>query len=67
MICLFVCIEAERPSQQFFSHVRMEPTLSRFNQYCRELMCLAQRHNTVTPVANPGPLNSEISFVETLL
>ena len=24
---LFVCVEAERPSQQFFSHVGMEPSL----------------------------------------
>ena len=30
---------------QFFSHVRMDPTLPGFNQYCRELMCLAQGHN----------------------
>ena len=28
----------------------MEPTLPGFNQYCSELMCLAQGHNTVTPV-----------------
>ena len=49
-ICLFVCIEAKCPSQQFFSHVGTEPTLPGFNKYCRELMCLAQKHNTVTPV-----------------
>ena len=42
--------EALRPSQQFFSHVGTEPTLPGFNQYCRELMCLAQGHNTVPPV-----------------
>ena len=35
---------------QFFSHVRMDPTLPGFNQYCRELMCLAQGHNKVTHV-----------------
>ena len=35
---------------QFFSHVRMDPTPPGFNQYCRELMCLAQRHNKVTHV-----------------
>ena len=40
---LFVCI----PSQQFSSHVGTEPTLPCFYQYCRELMCLAQGHNTV--------------------
>ena len=34
----------------FFSHVRMDPTLPGFNQYCRELMCLAQGHNKVTHV-----------------
>ena len=33
--CLFVCSEAKRPSQQFFSHVGTEPTLPGFNQYCR--------------------------------
>ena len=27
-----------------------EPTLPGFNQYCRELMCLAQGHNMVMPV-----------------
>ena len=35
---------------QFFSHVKMDPTLPGFNQYCRELMCLAQGHNKVTHV-----------------
>ena len=34
-MCLFV-FEAERPSQQFFSHVGREPALPGFNQYCRE-------------------------------
>ena len=47
---LFVCDEAYCPSQQFFSHVGTEPKLLRFNQYCRELMCLAQGNNTVTHV-----------------
>ena len=37
-------------SQHFFSHVGTAPTLPGFNQYCRELMCLAQGHNTVMPV-----------------
>ena len=45
-----VCIEASHPSQQFFSNVGTEPTLPGFNQYCRELMHLAQGHNMVTPV-----------------
>ena len=44
-VCLFVCVEALRPS-----HVGTEPTLHGFNQYCWELMCLAQVHNTMTPV-----------------
>ena len=26
--CLFVCVEAQSLSQQYFSHVRTEPTLS---------------------------------------
>ena len=29
-VCLFVCIEYKHPSQQFFSYVGMEPTLSGF-------------------------------------
>ena len=44
---MFVWVEAEHPSQQFFSHVGTKPTLPGFNQYCRELMCLAQELNTV--------------------
>ena len=47
--CLFV-LKLYVPSQQFFSHVGTEPTLPGFNQHCRELMCVAQGHNTVTPV-----------------
>ena len=39
-----------RSSQHFFSHVGTEPTLTGYNQYCRDLMCLAQGHNTATPV-----------------
>ena len=48
MVGLFVCVEAKRPSQQFFSHVGTEPTLLEFNQYCRELLCLAQGQNVTT-------------------
>ena len=40
-----VCVGAYRPSQQFCIHVGTEPTLPEFNQYCRELMCLAQGHH----------------------
>ena len=38
------------PVNNFFSHVGTEPTLPGFNQYFRELMCLAQGYNTVTLV-----------------
>ena len=30
--------------------LQFDLTLPGFNQYCRELMCLAQAHNTMTPV-----------------
>ena len=46
----FVLFVLTLNSQQFFSHVGTEPTLPGFNQYCRELMCLAQGHSPVTPV-----------------
>ena len=49
-VCFFVCVEALRPSQQFFRHVGTETTLPGFNQFCRDLTCLAQGHNTMTPV-----------------
>ena len=49
-VCLFVCVEAQRPNLQYFSHVGTEPTLPWFNQYCRELISLAQGLNTVAPV-----------------
>ena len=49
-VILFVCTEAYHPRQQVFSQVGTEPTLPGFNQYFRELMCLAQGRNTVTPV-----------------
>ena len=49
-VCLFVCVEVKCPSQHCFSHVGTEITLPGFNQYCRELMYLAQGHNTVTLV-----------------
>ena len=62
---LFVSIEASRPSQQFFSHGGTEPTLPGFNQYCRELMCLVQGHNTVPPLggSNPGPLDCKAFYI----
>ena len=41
-VCLFVCVEVERPSQQFFSHVGTEPPLSGYYQYFQGVKCLAQ-------------------------
>ena len=46
----FVCLCCGLTSQStIFSHVGTEPTLLGFNQYCRELMRLAQGHDTVPP------------------
>ena len=42
----FLCFEAKRPSQQFFSHVRTEPPLPVYYQYFRRVKCLAQGHTT---------------------
>ena len=30
---MFICVDASRPSQQFFSHVGMEPSLLVYEQY----------------------------------
>ena len=49
--------------QQFFSHAGTEPSLPGFNQYCRELMCLAEGHNTVTPVGIE-PRTSRLGFFD---
>ena len=40
-----------------FSHVGTEQMLLGFNQYCRELMCFAQVHNTV-PLVGIEPRTS---------
>ena len=32
LMFLFICVEASRPSQQFFSHVGTKPTLPGFNE-----------------------------------
>ena len=60
-VCLFVLFVLRlNVPVNMFSHAGTEPTLYGFNQYCRELMCLAQGQNTVTPVgSNPGSLYSE--------
>ena len=42
----FVCVEALRPSQQFFSHVGTEPSLPGYYQYILGVKCLAKGHNT---------------------
>ena len=49
IVCLFV-LRLNVKVNNFFSHVGTEPMLAGFNQYCRELMCLAQGHNMVMPV-----------------
>ena len=49
LFILFV-LRLNVPVNLFFSHVGTEQTLLGFNQFYRELMCLAQGHNTVTPV-----------------
>ena len=46
--CRNLTSQVERPSQQLFSHFGTEPPFPGCNKYCRE--CLAQGHNTVTPV-----------------
>ena len=46
VICLFICVEAKRPSQEYFSHVGTEPLLPGYNQYFGVVKCLAQGHNT---------------------
>ena len=48
------------PVSNFSVNDGTEPTLPGFNKYSRELMCLAQGRNAVTPAGiNPGPLDSE--------
>ena len=39
------------PSQQFFSHIETISCLSGLNQFKQQIKCLAQGHNTVTPVS----------------
>ena len=49
--CLFVLRLKSSQSTIFQScRDRAKLTLPQYNQYCRELMCLAQGHNTKTPV-----------------
>ena len=45
-VCLFVCVEAQRPSQQFFSHVGTEPPFPVYYLCFQGVKCLAQGHNT---------------------
>ena len=55
---VFVCVEALRPTQQFFSHVGAEPPHPGYYQYFRGVKCLAQGHNT-EEVSNPRHLAPE--------
>ena len=42
---MLVCFEVLRLSQQFLSHVGMEPPLPVYYQYFSGMKCLAQGHN----------------------
>ena len=57
---LFVCVEALRPSQQFFSHVVTEPLLPGYYQYFLGVKCLAQGHNTAEVGFEPTASRSEV-------
>ena len=47
IVCLFVCVDAEHPSQQCFSHVGTEPPLPGYNQYFSGSECVfSEGHNT---------------------
>ena len=48
-LCLFVWVEALRPSQQFFSHVGMEPPLPGHYQYFSGGKCLLLKDTTRRP------------------
>ena len=61
IVCLFVCVDAERPSQQFFSHVGTEPPLSGYNQYFSESECVfSERHNTAEVGIEPPTFRSGV-------
>ena len=48
-VCLFVWVEALRPSQQFFSHVETEPPLSGYYQYFLGGKCILLKGTTWQP------------------
>ena len=47
---MFVYIEVYRPTLNNFKSCRDGATASGINQYCRELICLAQGRNTMPTV-----------------
>ena len=46
---VFVWVEALRPSQQLFSHVRTEPPLPGYYQYCLGGKCILLKDTTRRP------------------
>ena len=48
-VVLFVWVEALRPSQQFFSHVGMEPPLLGYYQYFLGGKCILLKDTTRRP------------------
>ena len=57
----FVCVDAQLPSQIFFSHVGMEPPLSGYYQYFSRSKCVfAQGHNTVEVGIEPMTSRSRV-------
>ena len=57
----FVWVEALRPSQQFFSHVNMEPPLPGYYQYFLGGKYILLKDTTLGPESgsNPRPLTPE--------
>ena len=49
VVCLFVWVEAIHPSQQFFSHVGMEPPLPGYYQYFLGGKCFLLKDTTRRP------------------
>ena len=57
-VCLFVWVEALRPSQHFFSHVGTGPPLPGYYQYFLGGKCILLKDTTWRP-PNPRPLAPE--------
>ena len=61
MSCFIVCVVAERPSQQCFSHVGTEPPLSGYYQSFSGSKCVfAQGHNTAEVGIEPPTSRSGV-------